>query len=738
MLLNRTTTTTGCHHMPSSPYAFDNLSGTGDGGPGGARCALPAACRLVLLVLALVLATAPVRAEEEVTLNFKDADLNVVIQTVADITGRNFVIDPRVKGKVTVVSSRPMGADEIYQVFLSVLEVHGFAAIPDGSTIRIVPAANAKQGGLPVVTGARQGAPSNDMITHVVQVEHVSAAQLVPVLRPLVPPQGHMAAYQATNTLIISDRAANIARLRKIIKSIDRPGSSEVEVIRLQHASAAEVVRILSSLQQKGGKGKAQGMEGPLFVADERTNSILLGGDPAERLRMRRIITELDTPIEMGGGNTQVVYLRYAKASDLVKVLTGISEAEKKAAQQQAAGVRRGGQAKGGKSPPAAGPAGRAMLANVSIQADEGTNALIITAPPDQFRSLQAVIAKLDIPRAQVLVETIIAEVSLDRKRELGVEWIVDGTAGGSGVAPIGTIDFGGISGLAANVASAQAGKGLNLSSGLAMVVGSIGGGGTDFGALLRALTSDGSTNVLSTPNIVTMDNEEAEIVVGENRPFITGSYTTPGGTSTPTNPFQTIKREDVGLKLKVRPQINEGSAIKLEIEQEISSVSQDSELGPYTNKRSIKTSVMVDNGKILVLGGLIDDKMVVREQRVPLLGDIPVLGWLFRYNKTAKEKRNLMVFMRPVILRDQATIGRLTGDKYNYMRGEQLEIRNSLSSLMRAEDTPLMEELDDTLQLPPPFEETGLEREIRQLRDEPAGTDLALPPPSGGAVNTP
>ncbi len=704
----------------------------------------PAICRFfVWSILFSLLVVLPLQAEdEEVTLNFKDADLNVVIQTVSDITGRNFVIDPRVKGKVTVVSSRPMRADELYQVFLSVLEVHGFAAIPDGDTTRIVPAANAKQAGLPVVTNSRRGAPTNDMVTQVIQVEHVSAAQLVPVLRPLVPPQGHMAAYQATNTLIISDRAANIARLRKIIRSIDRPGSSEVEVIQLQYASAAEVVRILSSLQQKGGKGKGQGVEGPLFVADERTNSILLGGDPAERLRMRRIITELDTPIEVGGGNTQVVYLRYAKAVDLAKVLMGISDAEKKAAQQQPGGAagtgKRSGSAKGGARlvTPASAASGRAVMENVSIQADEGTNALIITAPPDQFRSLQAVIAKLDIPRAQVLVETIIAEVSMDRKRELGVEWVVDGTAGGSntGMAPIGTIDFGGISNLAGSVAAARANKPVTLSSGLAMVVGNIGGGGTDFGALLRALTSDGSTNVLSTPNIVTMDNEEAEIVVGENRPFVTGSFTSTGTSSNPSNPFQTIKREDVGLKLKVRPQINEGSAVKLEIEQEISSVSQDSDLGPYTNKRSIKTSVMVENGKILVLGGLIDDKMDVTEQRVPLLGDIPVLGWLFRYNKTVKIKRNLMVFMRPVILRDGATMGKLTTEKYNYIRGEQLAIRNSLSSLMRAEDTPLMKKMSDYPTLPPPFEETELGRQVNHLQRKPR-TDLVLPLP-GDAEN--
>ncbi len=693
---------------------------------------IPTVYRVLFLGLVLFFVVMmPLQAEdEEIVLNFKDADLNVVIQTVSEITGKNFVIDPRVKGKVTVVSSRPMAADELYQVFLSVLEVHGFAAIPDGDTTRIVPAANAKQAGLPVVVDSRRGAPTNDMITQVVQIHHVSAAQLVPVLRPLVPPQGHMAAYQATNTLIISDRAANIARLRKIIRSIDRPGSSEVEVIQLQHASAAEVVRILSALQQKGTKGKAQGLEGPLFVADERTNSILLGGDPAERLRMRRIITELDTPIEVGGGNTQVVYLRYAKATDLVKVLMGISEAEKKAS-QPAGGRRAGASGKGGKVVSAVST-GRAVMTNVSIQADEGTNSLIITAPPDQFRSLQAVIAKLDIPRAQVLVETIIAEVSLDRKRELGVEWFVDGTNGGSssGMAPIGTIDFGGISGLAGSIASAQAGKGVTLSSGLAMVVGNIGGAGTDFGALLRALASDGSTNVLSTPNIVTMDNEEAEIVVGENRPFVTGSFTNTGTGSTPTNPFQTIKREDVGLKLKVRPQINEGSAIKLEIEQEISSVSQDSELGPYTNKRSIKTSVMVENGKILVLGGLIDDKMDVREQRVPLLGDIPVLGWLFRYNKTMKVKRNLMVFMRPVILRDAATIGRLTSEKYNYIRGEQLAIRSSLSSLMRAKETPLMKEMSDYPVLPPPFEETELGKQTELMQRRRPQTDLVLPLP--------
>ncbi|NNJ95058.1 MAG: type II secretion system protein GspD, partial [Halobacteria archaeon] len=354
----------------------------------------------VLMCFALAL---PVHAET-VTLNLKDADISALISTVAEVSNKNFIVDPRVKGKVTVVSSQPMNSDEVYQVFLSILKVHGYAAVPSGEVIKIVPDVNAKQDGIPTTTDRNPGR-GDQMVTRVVQVDNVAAAQLVPILRPLVPQQGHLAAYPATNVLIISDRAINVERLVSIIRRIDQVSDSEIEVIALSHASANEVVRVLNSLSRAtpatapGGKAGAGG--GQVLVADERTNSVLLGGDRAMRLRMRAIISHLDTPLD-SGGNTDVVYLRYADATKLVGVLTGVGKIEAQGAAQ-------------GKG------AGAATRSNFDIQADEATNALVITAPPDIMKSIKRVIGQLDIRRAQVLIEAVIAEVSGDLARELGV-----------------------------------------------------------------------------------------------------------------------------------------------------------------------------------------------------------------------------------------------------------------------------------------------------------------------------
>ncbi|SFC94350.1 general secretion pathway protein D [Thiohalospira halophila DSM 15071] len=616
-------------------------------------------------------------AAEPVTLNFQEADLRAVVETVSEATGRNFVVDPRVKGQVTLVSSQPLEGEAVYEAFLSVLDVHGFTAVPDGDTTQIVPASRAKQGAIPT-NGAGAG---GEFVTRVVTVEHVPAAQLVPILRPLVAQEGHMAAYQPTNTLILSDRARNADRLVGIVDSLDRPDQGRSKVIELEQAAAEEVVRIVEQMEQAGQEND----QGARIVADSRTNSVILRGDPADRMRMEALVHHLDTPVSTDEGNTHVIYLRYARAEEIIKVLQGLPEGETGDDNEGEARVR---------SP----------FSGVRMQADEGTNALVITAPPNRMRAIRSVINRLDIRRAQVMVEAIIAEVSADTSREFGIQWLVDGTNGG-GVSPAGAVNFStGNSGIVPLASSIAQGGGANLGDGMSAAFGQIGAAETDFAGLVRALSSDSNVNVLSTPSLVTLDNEEAEIVVGQNQPFVTGQYTSTGSGSTPNNPFQTIQREDVGLTLKVSPQINEGSAVRLAIEQEVSSVLENTDTGPVTNKREIKTNVIVDDGRILVLGGLIDEEEQVNEQRVPLLGDIPVLGWLFRYNKTSTVKRNLMIFLRPTILRDGQDAQRVSSAKYSALRQRQLDTRDSLRRLGDSDASPVMEDLDEFLELPAPY----------------------------------
>lgn len=616
-------------------------------------------------------------ADETVTLNLKDADIASVIGTVAEMTGKNFIIDPRVKGKVTIVSTRPLAADEVYQVFLSVLNVHGFAAIPDKNVIKIVPEVTAKQNTIPNVDDKRPGR-GDQYVTRVIQVENVAAAQLVPILRPLLPQEAHLAAYPSSNVLIASATAANLERLVQIIRRIDLSGDSEIEFIQLQHASAEEVVRILSSLIVDAAKAAQSPGETPKLGADLRTNSVLLSGDRGSRLRLRALISHLDTPMERSG-NTQVIYLRYAKAKELAPVLTGIA---------------------GGMTKKGAGAA-TDKSSELNIQADEAINAVVISAPPDIMGNLEQVIRRLDIRRAQVIVEAVIAEVTDEKARELGVQWAFDGQANNSAV---GVVNFAGSgSGLSNLIANPSA-----VGDGLVAVVGdTASGGGTRIGALLRALSGDVNTNILSTPSLVTLDNEEAEIVVGQNVPFITGSYTSTGtGSSTPTNPFQTISRQDVGLSLKIKPQINEGDTVRLEIAQEVSSISSATTGAAdiITNKRAIKTSVLVDSGQVLVLGGLIDDQQVQNDQKVPGLGDIPILGYLFSYKKTTTVKRNLMVFIHPTILRGERDSLAIVGNKYSFMRDRQLAVRERGVRLMSDDSAPLLPEWNDFLALPPPF----------------------------------
>ncbi len=654
-----------------------------------------------LVLMAQSLIVAPLFAES-VTLNLKGADINAFIGTVADITKKNFIIDPRVKGKVTIISSRAMDEKEIYQVFLSVLEVHGFTAVSTGKIIKILPDADAKHSAIPALRQNRTG-KGDEAVTRVIEIEHVTAAQLVPILRPLVPPQGHLAAYPASNMLIISDRAANINRLVEIIKRIDQPTSGEIEFIQLQHAAAADVVRVLNSMRQQNKKDAKS--QAPILVADERTNSILVGGEKVRRVQLRAIIAHLDTPSETVG-DTHVIYLRYAKAADLVSVLTGVQKSQGKKAAKGGAGARGSTGAKGAKVSAARGRTSTASRSTTfSIQADESTNALVITAAPGEFRSLQNVIRKLDIRRAQVLVEAIVAEVNIDTTGILGIEWIgVDRDANGTS-RPAFASNFG--NGLTDALLASQGGGTTtpSLGAGLTFGIGKLVDNGFSFGALLNALKTDGSTNILSTPNLVTLDNEEAEIFVGQEVSIPSGSFTNANNDS--TNPFTTFNRQKVGLTLKVKPQISEGDAIKLEIDQSIEGIlaGQAGQGNLQTSERSLKTTVMVDDGKVLVLGGLIDEQVLESESKVPLLGDIPILGALFRSTSTSKSKKNLMIFLKPVILRDARKGIALTQSKYDYIRDIQLETQEQGVSFLANDELPILPEFEDYLELPPAFE---------------------------------
>ena len=666
------------------------------------------------VIAALLLSTQVIA--DEITLNLKDADIRALISTVSKFTGKNFIIDPRVKAKITVISSETLTPEEVYEVFLSVLQVHGYAAVPSGSVIKIVPEVNAKQGPLPMKSTI-PGNPNDELITKVIGLDHVPAAQLVPILRPLVPQQGHLAAYNPTNTLIITDYAGNIQRLMRIIAGVDKAESDELEVIPLQHASAPELVRIVNSLYPQAAKDQANKIN---LAADERTNSILMSGERAVRLKIRTTIIQLDTPLDDGGGNTHVIYLRYAKAENMMEILTGLQE-------KQAKTTATGARGKTATKTVTRQVAGTSFIGeNTIIQADAETNALIITADPNTLLSLKSVIRQLDIRRAQVHIEAIIAEISTNRDKEVGVGAVVDGTNSSETTFPVGIsnlVGLGDIIAAAAGSEDAALNVLSNLGSGLTLGVGAETSSGVRYGLILKALQTDSAANILSTPSIVTLDNEEAEIIVAQNLPFITGQFTG-AGTVNPQNPFQTIERQDVGLTLRVTPQINEGDTIKLDIEQEVSDVVTITEnSGPVTRKRSIKTSVLVDDGGILVLGGLIEEIVDDTQSKVPLLGDFPVLGWLFTSRASTKRKQNLMVFLKPEILRDFKDSAIVTNEKYNYLRAEQIRDEDDDFGLLKG--APVLPPLNpETLEQAPADVEAvnSTDQETQQAKSsEPA-----------------
>ena len=632
-----------------------------------------------LLALAALLAAIRVDAQQpgpQIMPNYREADLRQVIEAVGEVTGRNFLVDPRVTGQVTFLSYSPMSPEAFYEAFLATLQIHGFIAVESEDVVRIVPDATAR-----VHPGLAAETEGDRIVTQTVQLTNVGAAQLVPILRPLIPQYGHLAAHPGSNTLIIVDRGSNVDRMLSIIGRMDQDSDEEIEVIRLENASAGEVVAMLAALDQGA---VTEGIPAMQIAADDRTNSILLSGPIDRRLRYRALIAHLDTP-SGEAGNTQVRYLNYASAEDLATNL-----------QSQFGGL-------------AAGEGGAAE--GVNIWADAGTNSLIINAPARITQDMNSVIDRLDIRRAQVQVDAIIVEVSENRASGLGVTWAMQGAQSDS---PIGGTNFsatapgilqlgGAAAGAAAGEAANQLGALTQLPDGLLTAVGRIRDSGTSWAALLTALAGDSATNIIATPTIVTLDNEQAEISVGSTVPFLSGQFTNTGAATGSVNPFQTINRSDVGTRLAITPQINEGSGVKLLIEQETSSISEDSRaVDLVTDTRRIMTSVFVDDGSILVLGGLIDDQLREVEQRVPVLGRIPGIGALFRSRSTELEKTNLMVFIRPTILRDSVEAAFQTNAKYRYIRDLQIQQSEQNVPLMSDAERPMLPELEEAQTEPP------------------------------------
>ena len=635
----------------------------------------------VLTVVLGLAAAGPATAQgvsgPRITPNFKDADITQVIEAVAAATGKSIIVDPRVRAQVTMLSATPMTPDAFYEAFLALLQVHGFVAVPSGKTVKVIPDANAR-----TVPGNdlpdRLSATSDELVTQVVGVRNVSAVQLVAILRPLMPQNAHLAAYPSSNMLILADRANNVSRMLRIIRRIDQDSDADVEVVPMQNASANEVVRTMTALNPQ--QTQAEGGMAPLrAVADERSTSILLAGDKTQRLRARTLIAYLDTPL-VGGGDTRVRYLRYADAEKI------------------AAKLKEQIGATGGSAPGAAGASASAER-STTIWADPGTNALVVTAPAKQMNSLMSIVDRLDIRRAQVIVEAIIVEVSADKAAELGVNWVFDGSQSGSVVGgfiePVGgasIIDLARAANDPTTLTSAPRGTTIGI--------GRLQDTGVNFAAVVRALRGDSTTNIIATPSIVTMDNEEAEIKVAQEVPFLTGQYTNTGGGGTPLAPFQTIQRREVGTLLTVTPQINEGDSVMLKIEQESSSIAASSAgaVDLITNKRTISTRVLIEDGGTVVLGGLIQDSQTGGEQRVPFLGRIPFIGEAFRTRSAKKNKTNLMVFIQPRILRDGLDAALETNQKYNYIRdeqrrlGPQREILPLLRGEPRAELPPLLQ----------------------------------------------
>jgi general secretion pathway protein D len=684
--------------------------------------------RLTWGALLIALALPPAQAQTQgdaVVLNFVNADIPSVIKAVGELTGRNFIIDPRVKGTVMITSAKPVSRSQVYPILLSALRMQGFAAIESQGMVKIVPEAEAKQN-FSVTRGKQMNDSGDRIITQVYPLQYESATQLMPVLRPLIGPNNAISVLPNSNTLVITDYADNVRRLNAIISAADQPGANDTALIRLSHVSAVDVAQSLGRLMSDGapaagGQPGAAGGSRLTIVPDVRSNSLLVRSDNPARIQMLRgLVAGLDVP-GAAGGNIHVVYLRNAEAAKLAETLRGILSGEAPAAASSGTTA-----ASAAVTTPVSGAAGGSM-----ILADSTTNSLVISAPDVTYNALRAVIDKLDARRAQVFVEALIVEVTADKAAEFGIQWQDLRNINDSGTNFIGGTNFG-APGTGTNIIDGAInlgtlGQGLNVGvvSGTIEIPGL--GLVTNLGMLARALESDVNANILSTPNLVTMDNEEAKIVIGQNVPFITGSYAQTGTTTT-ASPFQTIERQDVGLTLKVRPQVSEGGSVKLQIYQEISSLRESTGAAAdvITDKRSIDSTVLVDDGRIIVLGGLIQDSMQDGLQKVPLLGDIPVLGHFFKYEKRKRVKTNLMVFLRPHVLRDAGSADSLTGERYDFIREKQAEYKMQPHfALPDMQMAPMPDLTNPPLPAPVPIDPAA------PATSNPPATEPSNPPPT-------
>lgn len=672
-------------------------------------------CVLALALMASSLSSVQA-AEEKVTLNFVNSDIESAVKAAGLITGKNFMIDPRVKGTINIVSNQPVSRDLVYPILLSALRQQGFAAIESNGVIKIMPEADAKgHGG--IVLGKKDQVRGDKIMTQIYPLKFQSANQLVGVLKPLVSPNNVINAYAAGNTLVVTDYAENLARINRVIDSIDQPSTGDLVTLQVKHATALDIAQLIGRMMPEvyvqGVQSPMQTPEGvkrTVVIADVRSNQLLVRSEAAAHLQqIRQLVESLDAPGAPGAtaNGIHVVYLRNADAARLANTLKGILTGQSDSSTSSSSNTSSGSSTlssslssssssssssnTSGSSSSSGGlgsnssttttssaPQNTATSVNIGgvtvmIQADSTTNSLIINAPDHVYNNLRAVIDRLDVRRAQVYIEAMIAEVNASKAAELGVQWAAAG--GGS--------DFGGgvissISPTATNLATLYSGyQSGSLSVPTGIHIGLFNGDPTNgtatLGMLASAIESNGDGNILSTPNLLMLDNEEAKIMVGQNIPIVTGSYTTSGSGS--TNPFTTVERKDVGILLKVKPQVSDGGSITLTVQQEVSSVDSSvntSGAGLATKVRTIDTKVLVDNNQTIVLGGLIEEKVSGTQSKVPLLGDIPVLGSLFRYDSRSREKVNLMVFLRPRILRDSESTAALSNERYQYLRAEQ------------------------------------------------------------------
>ena len=690
----------------------------------GRRSALALACALALSLTGAPTATAQNRPSEPVTLNFVGAEIEAVARTMATITGRSVVVDPRVRGTINLSTDRPVAPAAALNQFAAALRLQGFALVDTGGLYKIVPEADAKLQGNVVSAGAVSALPaSNTVVTQIFRLNHENANNLVPVLRPLIPPNNTINVNPGNNSLVITDYAENLQRIARIVAALDIPGASDIEIIPLQHAVAADIVPLIQRLIDPTATGGAAGGAGAgdasfrtTIVAEPRSNALVLrAANPARLALVKSLVVRLDQPsATVASGNIHVVYLKNADAVALATTL----RAAIAAGDSGGAGALGGGG--GGATTNGGGALSRASTSAINlgggntgggmgsaastpvaasaqpstggmIQADPATNSLIITAPEPLYRQLRAVIDQLDSRRAQVYVESLIAEVNDDKAAEFGIQW--QGASGSSGDRVIGLLgtNFGEGGRNIFSLAQGETAPAAGLNIGLARRTNGV----YVLGFLARFLQENGAGNILSTPNLLTLDNEEAKIVIGQNVPFVTGQFTnTGGGNNGSVNPFQTIERKDVGITLRVKPQISENGTIKLTIYQEVSSVapaSVNSSTGLITNLRSIESTVLVNDGAIVVLGGLLQDEYAQNQDKVPGLGDVPVLGGLFRSETRSRRKTNLMVFLRPVVLRDERDTANLALDRYEQMRAIQRELQPTPSSVLKINETPVL-----------------------------------------------